>query len=126
MRKQATRIKVSEHMLQTQIINYLRYKGWYCMRLNTGKFSVGEGRQKRFIMGQEAGTPDIVAFRKIFMPVSPVHMLEAKQLQLIFVEVKVPGNKPTLLQREKMKELEEYGAVCIVAHGIEDLENYGI
>lgn len=100
-------MKVTEHQLQTEIMQYLQYKGYYVMRLNSGKYSVGEGRSKRFIMGQEAGTPDLMAFRGV---------------RMFFVEVKVPGNKPTLLQTQKMKELEGYGAQCFVATSLEELQ----
>ena len=88
-------------------MHYLRAKGWYVMRLNSGKYSVGEGRAKRFIMGQDAGTPDVMAF---------------KSGHIVFCEVKRPGKKATLLQKAKMEELEQYGAKCIIATCIEDIE----
>ena len=108
-------IKITEHQLQTLLMNYLRAKGWYVMRLNSGKYSVGEGRNKRFIMGQEAGTPDLMAFKD-------AGNIDIAYPDLVFIEVKVPGNKPTRLQELKMKELEEYRARCIVAHSLEELQ----
>lgn len=116
----------TEHQTQTAIIQYLRTKDWYVMRLNSGKYSVGEGRSKRFIMGQDAGTPDVLAFKQQLYRVSPAHILMAKDTVLLFIEVKRPGNKPTSLQAAKMDELREYGAKCIVATCIEDLEAYGL
>lgn len=108
--------KLSEHQVQTQLMQYLRTIGWYCLRLNSGKFSVGEGRSKRFINGQDAGTPDILAFKLLGFP-SGKHITT-----ILFVEVKVPGNKPTALQTAKMEELEEYGARCFVTHSLEELQ----
>lgn len=114
---------LTEHQIQTLLINYLQAKGWYVMRLNSGKYSVGEGRSKRFIMGQEAGTPDIVAFRQYYGSDDGVYGEDCRgKSSLMFVEVKRPGNKPTFLQDQKMKELEEHGARCIVAHSLEELQ----
>jgi Holliday junction resolvase len=106
--------KATEHQIQDSIIGYLRMKGFYVMRMNSGKYSVGEGRSKRFIRGHEAGTPDLLAFRKSSYP------------SMFFIEVKVPGNKPTALQKAKMEQLEDYGAMCIVATSVEDLQKMNI
>jgi hypothetical protein len=67
----------------------------------------------------KAGTPDLMAFRPL------IHTnvdCGRKTIDLIFIEVKVPGNKPTILQQEVMKELEEYGARCLVIHSVDELE----
>lgn len=98
----------TERQIQTQIIHLLQAHGYYVMRINSGKFSVGEGRNKRFIMGQEAGTPDLLCFKK--------------ETQPIFIEVKRQGNKPTEKQIYKMKELMSYGAICFIANSIEDVQ----
>lgn len=102
------KIKVSEHEIQNQILEYLRLKGYYCMRLNSGRYAVGG----RYIAGQEAGTPDIMAFKKFY--------------PILFAEVKKPGKKPTDLQKAKMEELRKFGAHCFVATCIEDLQKEGI
>ena len=106
-------LKQSEHQIQTTIVHLLRIKGYYVMRLNSGKFSVGEGRTKRFINGQSAGTPDLMAFKEI-----------SGRVRLLFIEVKRPGKKPTILQAAKMKELTDYGAICLVATSPDDLTSY--
>lgn len=103
----------TEHQIQTQIINYLRIKGYYVMRLNSGKYAVGEGRDRRFVMGQDAGTPDLMAFKD--------HTMK-DFVELLFIEVKRPGKKATSLQEAKMRELTDYGARCIVATSVEDLK----
>lgn len=117
-RKTTRALQPTEHQIQTSIVNYLRATGWYVMRLNSGKYSVGEGRSRRFINGQEKGTPDLMAFRQQdFIK----QYIDSAATYLLFIEVKRPGNKPTLAQEMKMKELEEYGAKCIVATNIESL-----
>lgn len=99
--------KVSEHALQQLFMNYLTAKGYYVMRLNSGKFAVGEGASRRFIRGQDAGTPDLLCIKKG---------------KALFVEVKVGSNKLTIMQEQKIKELAEYGCKTIVAYSIEDLQ----
>lgn len=86
--------------------------GWYVMRLNSGKMSrtytnKSGVTKKRFINMLPPGTPDLFALKKG---------------RVAFIEVKKPGNKPTYLQEEKMKELQSYGAVCLIARDPEDLE----
>lgn len=114
------KLKASEHQIQTMLMHYLQAKGWYVMRLNSGKFAVGEGSNRRFINGQEAGTPDLMAFKDIeYKCGHDTHV----QTDLVFVEVKTPQNpKPTDIQERKMHELEEHGARCIVAHSLEELQ----
>ena len=113
----AIEIKPTEHQIQTQIINFLKYKGWFVMRLNSGKISVGEGRSRRMIQLAEVGTPDLMAFREVWFE---NRMYRATEL--FFIEVKRPGKLPTLHQKVKMQELEEHGARCIVAHSVEEVE----
>ncbi len=111
-----------EHQTMQQIVNYLKYKGWYVMRLNSGRYSVGEGRSRRYIMGQEKGTPDLLAFKPVIRENRRYREIE----DLLFIEVKRQGNKPTELQLAKMRELEEYGARCLVIHSLEELQAEGI
>lgn len=89
--------------------------------MNSGMLPMGEGRSRRLIRMNKAGTPDIMAFKNKDCP-----NLECGYpiVDLLFIEVKRPGNKATPLQTEVMKELEEYGATCIVAHSVDEVENY--
>jgi hypothetical protein len=113
----------TEHQIQTQVVNFLRYKGYYVQRMNSGKIPIGEGRSRRLVSMSRAGTPDVMAFKASRWIVDPGgEYQQPEQIQLLFVEVKTPGNKPTPLQTEVMKELEEHGARCIVAHSIEEVE----
>jgi hypothetical protein len=113
--------KVTEHQIQREIMVYLRMMGYYVQRLNSGKFSAGEGRSKRFIMGVATGTPDLMAFK--WCEDEPNC---GKGAHLLFVEVKRPGKKATDIQKAKMEELERYGARCLVATSIEDLTDAGL
>jgi site-specific DNA-cytosine methylase len=115
-------VKPSEHQIQTEIINFLRGQGYYVQRLNAGNYAVGEGRSRRMVHGVKAGTPDIMAFKKVEYTTDVWAGSQFKDTDLLFVEVKAGKNKPTALQTEIMKELEEYGARCIVAHSREEVE----
>lgn len=74
------------------------------------------------IMMGERGTPDLLAFREAECDPAEWGRGDEEHTLLLFIEVKRKGKKPTWNQEQKMKELEEYGARCIVATGIEDLE----
>lgn len=106
----------TEKQTQTAIINYLRYKGWYVQRLNSGAMRM-QAKGKEYLMRLAApGTPDVVAFKNHAMPVG---------LTILFVEVKRHGKKPTLAQEQKMEELASFGATCLVADSVDDLEKAG-
>ena len=122
------KIKVSEHQLQTEIMNYLKYKGWYVMRLNSGAIQATNRYGNKHMMRlAPAGTPDLMAFKKALFGVNveDVEPIPYVGPSLYFIEVKVEGNKPTLLQTVKMQELEEYGAKCLVIHSLEELQEAG-
>lgn len=119
----------TEHEIQTLIKNYLTAKGWYVLRLNSGRIPMSDyrGKQRMIWMG-ETGTPDLMAFKKKGTVIrnddgsNGIHTY----LSLLFIEVKRPGKKPTFNQVQKMKELEEKGAKCIVASSLEDLQAEGL
>jgi len=41
---------------------------------------------------------------------------------IVCIEVKIPGNKPTKLQEVTLKKLEDAGAICCVAYSVADVE----
>jgi hypothetical protein len=119
---------LTENQVKDVITQYLRTKGYYVQRLNSGLVPVVNKYGKRHMVQlAPAGTPDIMAFRGVLIRMSPAHQVLTKQLQLLFIEVKrSPKHKPTPLQLAKMEELSEYGARCIVASSIDDLQRAGI
>lgn len=112
----------TEHQIQSDIIGFLKYKGYYVQRMNSGKYSVGEGVSKRFIQGAQRGTPDIMAFKKADCDPAEWGRGDEEHVTIFLIEVKLPGNKPTIHQAMKMKELESYGAKCFVAYSVADVE----
>lgn len=99
----------SEHDIQTTILNLLPYYKVKAIRLNTGRYSVGEGKYKRMILGAPTGTPDIIGCRNG---------------RMVMIEVKRPGNKPTAIQNQVMDEWREYGADVFVATSLEDVDKH--
>ena len=110
---------MKEHQLMTLLKNYLQAKGWWVMRINSGAIrATNKYGNQHMVRLAEVGMPDLMAFRSADRGIKDYFELT----QLLFIEVKVPGNKPTFLQIRKMKELEEFGARCIVIHSLEELE----
>ncbi len=97
-------IVIPERAIQSAVMQYLRLQGWYVFRLNAGALPNERGRSVRML---PAGTPDLLAIR---------------DGQCLFVECKRPGQRPTDRQRAMMATLEAFGARCVVATGVEDLE----
>ena len=97
---------ISEADIQRMILNILPYYKVKAFRVNTGKYTVGEGRDKRWIMGAPTGTPDIIGVRNG---------------QMVMIEVKRPSNKPTEIQTQVMKEWADHGADVFVATSVDDV-----
>lgn len=105
----------TEKQIQQTIINFLKYKGFFVLRLNSGRIPTSKGKMVNLA---PKGTPDIMAFRNP----RTCGCMKCDGVSLIFVEVKRKGNKPTFAQEQMMKELEFYGSRCLVAHSVEELE----
>jgi len=102
-----------EKVAQKQIMEYLTLRGWVVERMNSGKIPAKYGTKTRYISLHQAGTPDLQALRK-----APNGYTE-----VLYVEVKRPGEKPTevqLAQHERLRE--KAGARVIVATRWEDVE----
>lgn len=113
-------LKLSEHQIQNQIEAYLRGKGYYVDRMNSGNMRFRNSRGGwDFVKLHPAGTPDLMAFKALYNN-------DGGRIgtNLYFIEVKAPGNKPTRLQLLKMEELEQKGARCFVAYSLEDIQKY--
>ena len=100
---------IPERAIQAACMEYLRLRGYYVLRLNSGALPNAHGRPVRML---PAGTPDVQA-------------LKAGQPPL-FVEVKRPGKRPTAIQEMTMDTLRRHGARCLVATSVEDLQQAGV
>ena len=96
-----TALTQKESSLSSQIAEYLRGRGIYNERLNSGRVETQSGY---WITLCERGTPDRLAIVRG---------------QAIFIETKTLGKKPTPEQLEKRDELKRAGAIVIVAGSYE-------
>ena len=118
-------LKVSEREIQKSITEYLRLKKYMVIRLNSGSFPLGEGKNRRFFRSCEPGTPDLMAFKEGNCDPAELGSNDV-HAKLYFIEVKAGKNKATQLQLDKMAELAVYGATCIIAHSVEELQEAGL
>ena len=80
-----------ESKIQSRIISKLREYGYFVTKLS---------------VTSTAGIPDLLAI---------------KDGRAYFIEVKREGNNPSELQLYRIKELQSYGAVAIVAYSVDDI-----
>lgn len=104
----------TEHQIQTAILNLLPIMGVYAWRNNSGRIAVGEGRSRRMILLGKAGLPDVLGV------LGGSYGLYYGRL--LGIEVKRPSKNPTELQKEALTELARHGAVVLVAHSINEVE----
>jgi hypothetical protein len=107
---------LTEHQIQNQCIQYLKLKGFYVIRLNSGVLRASDASRTRLIRMAAAGTPDVMAFKQYEVVTAFTYR------EILFLEIKRPGKNPTPIQEQKMAELETYGAKCLVIHSLEELE----
>lgn len=101
----------TEHETQTAIIEYLKYKGYYCQRVNAGAFPISSEGRMRYVRMADPGTPDII------------FGLPYKNLTLLsFIEVKTPKGVLNPNQREFQFKAEKKKMLYIVARSLEDVE----
>ena len=113
-------VKPRESDIQNECIAYLESQGYYVQRLNAGGYKMAGG----FVHGVKAGTPDIMCFKEGDCDPAELGNQYEVHAELIFIEVKRPGGKITLLQEKKIEELREYGARCMVVYSLEELQDY--
>jgi Holliday junction resolvase len=80
-----------ESQIQSKVITELERKGYYVIKL---------------IQTNKNGIPDLMAI---------------KDGKVVFIEVKVPGKKPKVLQAYRHAELKKYGANTITATNTNDI-----
>lgn len=97
-----------ERTIQAQVLQYLRYRGIKAFRINSGMISTGEKHSRRMIRLAPKGSADIWGV----LPGG----------RAVFVEIKTPKGRTTVLQEMFLEEMREQGAVAFVARSIEDCE----
>lgn len=133
-------VPVLENAIHTQIAAYLntvikRPSRWWTIEVSNQ--SSGKAAMLRQMAlkrkGVVTGTPDIMIMHRkpyhaIFLPDGTG--IGGRELQLIFLEVKIPGGKLTEKQEALHQELKEDGHIVEVVHSVDEtkfiLEKLGI
>ena len=82
MAKRPRLVKLSEADVTKQVTDFLRYRKWTLIRLNSGLFNTKDG--KRTYQIGEKGQADWLALRPFY----------DGKFNVFFVEIKAPGKKP--------------------------------
>lgn len=97
---------IFEQVLVNQVLEYLKYKGHYVWRQNTGGMY---DHKNRFVKFGFKGISDIIGI--------------ASDGKMIAVECKVGKNKPTQFQQDFLDSIRERGGYAILCYQLEDVEN---
>jgi hypothetical protein len=95
------KVKISEHDVQVQILDFLRYNHFKFWRNNVGAIKY----DMRFVRYGEVGSPDIMAI---------------KNGKFYAIEVKSPTGKLSEAQELWLAEANQHGAIVIIAHSIDE------
>lgn len=107
----------TEHDIMGVIHKYLNDIGMFVWRSNAGRYPITDNYgKKRMIIGAPSGTPDLIGV------IGPKFRKGVFTGKFIGLEIKKPGNKPTDLQNRVMGELRDHGAIVLVVHSVEELE----
>jgi hypothetical protein len=101
-------MNLPERTIQSQILEYLGYRGIKAFRINAGMIPTGEKRSRRMIRLAPKGFSDIVAV----LPGG----------RACFIECKTAKGKTTPFQDIFLEEMREQGALAFVARSTEDVE----
>jgi ribosomal protein L32E len=99
--------KVSEAEIQRSILGYLKLKGIFAWRQNSGSFRMENNGKSRFVRAGFTGISDIIGI----MPDGT----------FLAIEVKRPGNVATLDQRAFLDAVRANCGDAFVATSIEDV-----
>jgi len=102
--------KLSEHQIQKQILDWLKAKGIFHWRNNTGAMKGSHKGKGWFMRFGAVGSPDIFVVHKG---------------DIYGIEVKAPGKFESEEQRQWGMRLIMAGGYYIVAHSLEDILNFG-
>ena len=117
---------MTEKQLENHLINYIRVKGGYVQKIQSGSLIIGAaGRQRRVKMADE-GTPDLIVTYK-----GKAFFLELKKDEKAYkgwlakcrnfdkTKKLTPYNKQAVTQRAQHKEIESAGGNVYLAWDID-------
>lgn len=104
--------KLTEHQLQTQVINYLRVRHIYCFSVPNGFYAGKGGNVQGYIRKMKASglTPGVA---------DVVVLLNGGKT--VFLELKVGSNKQEISQVQFEKDVKELGFEYYVVKSLDDV-----
>ena len=98
---------IPENVVIAEVKAIIKATGIKLQRINTGCFTIGEGRNRRYIKTAEAGTCDFEGYDN--------------QGRFLAIECKRPsGGRLSPAQRERIEDINKKGGVAFVAHSGEE------
>ena len=95
--------EIPESVVIQQVKQILKVTGLKIQRINTGCFTIGEGRNRRYIKTAEAGTCDFEGYDN--------------KGRFVAIECKRPaGGRLSPAQKERIADINRKGGVAFVAH----------
>ena len=99
--------EISESAVIQQVKQVLKVTGLKIQRINTGCFTIGEGRNRRFIKTADAGTCDFEGYDNMG--------------RFVAIECKRPlGGRLSPAQKERIADINRKGGVAFVTHSGEE------
>ena len=99
--------EIPESAVIQQVKQILKVTGLKIQRINTGCFTIGEGRNRRFIKTADAGTCDYEGYDNIG--------------RFVAIECKRPsGGRLSSAQKERIDDINAKGGVAFVVHSGEE------
>ena len=107
---------IPESEIIKQVKQVIKVTGLKIQRINTGCFTIGEGRNRRYIKTADTGTCDFEGYDNIG--------------RFVAIECKRPsGGRLSPAQKERIADINRKGGVAFVAHSgaeaLEKLKQYG-
>ena len=98
---------IPESAVVLQVKQVLKVTGLKIQRINTGCFTIGEGRNRRYIKTADAGTCDFEGYDN--------------QGRFLAIECKRPsGGRLSPAQKERIADINRKGGVAFVVHSGEE------
>ena len=98
---------IPESTVVQQVKTVIKATGLKLQRINTGCFTIGEGRNRRYIKTADAGTCDFEGYDNIG--------------RFVAIECKRPsGGRLSPAQKQRIEDINRKGGVAFVAHSGEE------
>lgn len=110
MAKRSPSVKLSEAEVTKQVTDFLRYRKWTLIRLNSGLFQTRDGGQRIYQIG-EKGQADWLALKGFGNGAARV----------LFIEMKATGKKPS---KEQLRWMVVKGKEGLEATWTDSLESF--